>query len=281
MVNLLIAFLVSMLISLLLIPILIRIASDKNLFVQENYRRTHKGKISSLGGIAIIFASFFSFMLFEHSIDYMEVKTLFAAFFIMFLIGVRDDLKSVNAYIKLLGQLIVGFLLVWVSNYRILNLGGLFGVYELPPMASFCVSLLILIFIINAYNFTDGIDLQAGLQALVFLLPIGLWFQLNDQFDYALLSLSLSGAILAFIYFNFPPSKIFLGDTGTMLIGLILVFVGFRFINLNESQQIKLPVHNSMIVIFGTFSLFILDVFRVAMARVYKGKSPFTFMFIS
>ena len=274
MLNLVVSIIVSFCIALLLMPILIKIAHDRKLFVPITYRRVHKGNVSSLGGIAVIIGTFFSLIIFEHSIDFFNIKYLFSAFVIMFLIGVRDDLQSVNAYIKLLGQLLVAILLVYISNFRIVSLQGLFGLDDLSFFQSNVVSIFLIILIINAYNFIDGIDLQASLIALALFIPLGIWFHVNDQIDYAILSLCLSGALMAFAIYNYPPSKIFLGDTGTMIIGLILSFVVIRFVNLASFKDIHILIYNPIVVFLGTFSIQILDVFRVAIMRIYKGNSP-------
>jgi UDP-GlcNAc:undecaprenyl-phosphate GlcNAc-1-phosphate transferase len=163
---------------------------------------------------------------------------------------------------------------VYVSDYRIHSLDGLYGIVILNYASSIIITVFIVLLIINAYNFIDGIDLQASFIAIAFLVPIGIWFFINHQDDYAILSLCLSASLLAFAKYNYPPSKIFLGDAGTMIIGLIIAFVTIRFINLNANTDIKIPISHSSVVILGTFSIFILDVFRVAFTRIYKGNSP-------
>lgn len=274
MISILVGMFISFTITLLMIPILIRYAEAHGLFVPNSYRRTHKGNISNLGGIAIFGASFLSLLLFSDSINIISSRYLLASTLLIFLIGLRDDFHQVKPIIKLLGQIVAATMLVVISNFRIEAYIDVFGISLQNHLMSYLVSIVIFILIINAINFSDGIDMQTGLIAVAFLVPSGIWLYFNQQVDYSLLALSVSSALIAFLIYNFSPAKIFMGDTGSLLVGYIIIFTFFRIVHLHESTIVFFKLNNPIIVI-GSLTFVIFDAIRVVSYRMYKGISPF------
>ncbi len=266
----------SFLFTYLLIPSLIKIAHNKKLFVPKDFRKSHSSDISALGGVAIFAGALFSFFIFIDYVEFREFKFLISGGIILFLIGLRDDLHPVKPLLKLITQIIVAVIVVVLGNIRITDFQGFLGVHQIGYFLSISVSIVLIIGIINSYNMIDGINMLASIMALIFLIALGSWFYISTQFDNALVLFSLGGAILAFLKYNGSKPKIFMGDTGSHIIGLILSVSLIMFIELNNEQNIKFHIQAAPAVAFGLFCIPIVDMLRVAMIRILRGRSPFS-----
>ena len=123
---------------------------------------------------------------------------------------------------KLLGHLAVAFILVIIAEIKITNMYGIFGVNEIPDWASILLSVFTYTVIVNAFNLVDGVDgLAAGIGSIS-CLALGTWFYFAGAEDNAVLAISLAGALIAFLIFNFEPARVFMGDSGSLTIGLII-----------------------------------------------------------
>lgn len=262
-------------ITLILLPIIIKIAANRNIVVVRQYRKVHIGNVSALGGIAIFAGVFFSMIFFSDFIDLKIIKYYIAAGSFIFLFGLRDDFKNSKPYEKLLGQISAALILIFLGGLKISQLILFNYIIILPNWASVVLTVFIVIWFINAYNFFDGIDMQAALVALSFLLPSGIWFYFMGQYNFSLLLLSTSAALIAFLYYNNSPSKIFMGDAGTVSIGLILAFSFLKFTNLNQTDDFQdINIINPFLFGLLAFQLPLFDSIRVIIIRIFKGKNP-------
>ncbi len=266
------------LIALILVPIAIRVFKSIDILDSPDDRKLHKTKTPSMGGIPIFVAVFISLPIWVPFSVLGSSKYLLASCIMIFLLGVRDDIIMLRARHKLIGQLIIGLIVIYFADIRFMSLYGVFGVYDLPYWASLVITLFTFIVITNAFNLIDGIDGLAGSIGIFVLGFLGLWFfQFGDEVV-SFLCFSTAGAILAFLYFNWEPAKIFMGDTGSMFIGFIIAAITVKFIDTNYylpvSNVIKIPSHISMAV--GLLSLPLFDTIRVFVLRALKGKSPMT-----
>jgi UDP-GlcNAc:undecaprenyl-phosphate GlcNAc-1-phosphate transferase len=173
------------------------------------------------------------------------------------------------------GAAIVGLLF---SDIKIGSLYGLFGVYELPVIASFILTAGFIIILTNAYNLIDGLDGLAATVGIVAFSAFGIWFQLADQQVFSLFCFSMVGAMLAFLIFNWQPAEIFMGDTGAMVGGMLLSIATIRFLNSNEALP---PDHmakfTSSIGAAACLIVFPLcDTVRIIILRISRGQSPIT-----
>lgn len=239
-------------------------------------RKIHTVETPSMGGVPI-FAGFVIAIFIWIPLDSLrEIKYVLGALGIMFIIGFRDDLINLKAVQKLLGQVAAALIIVAVCDIRFTSLYGLFGIYEIPEVLSYIISLFTIIVITNAFNLIDGIDGLAGSVGLVSSMFFGVWFYLAGLNAYSFVCFALLGTILAFLQFNWAPSKVFMGDTGSLLIGFFLSIITIRFIETNyvvsatESYKFVAFIGPAVAVLIVP----LYDTFRVFIKRIMKGKSP-------
>src|SRR5215203_4282373 len=276
MLNVLLTGSVSFLITFLAIPVIIRIAEEKKLFDIPNDRKLHKNPIASLGGIGI-FSGFFLAALLSISINANhEFQYYFAAALVVFILGLEDDIIALSASKKFIGQLIAAGILIHLGGIRITGMHGLFGIGELPVFVSIALSYLTVIFVINAFNLIDGVDGLAGMLGLLTTSVFGTYFMLAAMPAYALFSFALGGSLLAFLIFNYNPAKIFMGDCGSLLLGLMNAILAIKFIEVADSQVVSLPIQSAVAVGISVLMIPLLDTIRVISIRIANGRSPFS-----
>jgi len=263
-------------ITFFILPLIIRVADDNKLYDIPDERKTHKHEVSSLGGIAIFIGLILSLLLVSDFGNYSsELQYFIAAFFIIFILGLIDDIFVLQAWKKILGQLLVTAMLTLKAGLLITNLHGFLGIYELTNMGSICVSFFTIILLINSFNLIDGIDGLAASLGFIACLFFGTFFFLNGAIPYAVLSFSICGALLGFLMYNFAPAKIFMGDSGSTLIGLVSAILAIRFI---ENPVIEANFNNQSVpaIAFGFLLIPLMDVLRVFALRIYRKQSPLT-----
>ncbi len=274
MIDLLIGISFSFVLTIISLPILIKIASINNLFVPKGYRHIHKNNISALGGIAIFTSSTLAFILFSDIVNYPEYKYILSSAILMFIIGVRDDLYDIKPGIKLIGQLIAIVLLVVFAGVKIEFLVHFID-GKLGSILDILLTILIMTTVINAYNFIDGVDMLAASIGFVILGSLGLYFFILDQTDYSLALLTIAFSLLAFMYFNYSPAKIFMGDTGTLTIALIMSISLIKLEEISNVVDSQYVIQNAPAISFALISLISFDLIKVTIQRIYKGVSIF------
>lgn len=260
------------------IPSIIHIARKKNLCDEPGERRSHSESTPSLGGIAIFAGVVFSIILWTPFELFGDLQYILCSFIIIFLIGAKDDILPISPNKKLIGELLAAAILVFKSNVKLTSLYGILGVNELPEIVSIVLSIFVIIVIINAFNLIDGINGLSGSIATLISVTLGVWFFLTDQIALALVAFSTAGAVVAFLKYNFTPAKIFMGDTGSLLIGLVCSILAIKFI---ESHNVIAVDHRWAFkavpaVAIGIMILPLFDTLRVFLMRALKGKSPFS-----
>ncbi|WPO82467.1 MraY family glycosyltransferase [Chryseobacterium sp. JJR-5R] len=276
-------FLFSFLITFFSVPTIIKISRRKNLMDEPGVRSSHLRKIPNLGGIAIFYsigvsASIFAYELFD------LYKFLFASMIILLYIGVMDDIVVMRAYKKLVAQIVVSALIVIGSDIRIRSLFGILGIYELKYFISVIFSIVTFIILINAFNLIDGIDGLAGGYSVICSVLFGVSYYRLGAYNYPLVVLSviIIGAVLAFLYYNlsnYRTNKIFMGDTGSMLLGFLLAFTSICFIDVFIDR--KLPgvpryyLQSAPVMAVAILILPIVDTLNVIIIRLANKKSPF------
>src|SRR5579863_634068 len=268
----------SVLISLLAIPTILHVARARHLYDDVgHFRKQHDHGIPRLGGIAIFVSFTITSLLFSMTDSSLPINYLLTACIILFAMGLKDDLSGVNSRTKFCIQFIVASILVLFGHIRLTSMYGVFGIHDLPYWPSVALSVLTIILIINAFNLIDGID---GLAATTGIIANGFFatmFIYMRQYELAAVSLAMAGAIFGFLKFNVTPAKIFMGDTGSLLIGLISVVMAIKFIELNKITNAASPAVFSapalaVAILIGP----IFDTLRVFVLRISNGVSPFT-----
>lgn len=271
------AAITSFVISFLIVPVIIKYSLKKNLLDVPGRRKIHKKVTPSMGGIAIFCAFFISSLIWINLSSWNEIKWILFALFVIFFIGVRDDLVPLRAIFKLIGQIFAATLLIFFFDLRIDTFYGILGITDLPDGVSYLLTIFIIIIITNSFNLIDGLDGLAGTIAIIALFCFGTWFYLVDQVTFATLSFIMLGAILAFLIFNWEPSEVFMGDTGALVIGMLLAILAIHFINVNFQLPTESPY--KFLSSIGTAACFIIiplvDTSRIIILRLIKGKSPF------
>jgi len=270
------AILIAYLVTFFLMPFIINLAKQSKLYDVPDERKTHNYLISSLGGIGIFTGLAISLLLtsdFKYSNS--EFQYYLAAFFIIFIIGVIDDIFVLRPWKKVLGQLVTAAILTLKAHLVITNLDGFLGIYQLGTTVSFIVSFFAIMLIINAFNLIDGVDGLAGSLGLVSCVLFALFFLINHNFSYAILGFAMAGALLSFLVYNFHPARIFMGDSGSMLIGLVSAVLFIKFISA-ASTVTDYPIVAAPVVGFAIMLIPLMDVLRVFCVRISRNRSPFS-----
>ena len=288
--EIILGFITSFFVVLLATPSLIKVAKLKRLVDEPTEdRKHHRASVPTIGGIIIFAASIFAYALWfpwdnisfygsphQFSESVKEFKFLIAAAILIFFIGVKDDIIGVAPVKKLVGHIIVGFILVLMADFRIVSLHGVFGVGELPYYASVFLSVFTYIVIVNAYNLIDGSDgLAAGI-GFITSCYFGLWFYFSFQFDLSLLAFILAGSLGAFLIFNFSPARIFMGDSGSLFIGAFTFVMALKCIETDTTllppiiKGMSAPIYTMAVLAYP-----LIDTLRVFTLRLTQGLSPF------
>ncbi|RYG03166.1 MAG: undecaprenyl/decaprenyl-phosphate alpha-N-acetylglucosaminyl 1-phosphate transferase, partial [Chitinophagaceae bacterium] len=162
------------------------------------------------------------------------------------------------------------------GGVQIRSMHGLLGLYELPEMFSLLLTYFTIIVIINSFNLIDGIDGLAGSLGLMATTIFGFYFLKQEMYSYSILSFATAGAVSAFLIFNFQPAKIFMGDTGSMLIGLINAILVVKFINVADGPEAGISIVAAPAIGFAILMIPLLDTLRVFAIRIFNRRSPFS-----
>jgi UDP-N-acetylmuramyl pentapeptide phosphotransferase/UDP-N-acetylglucosamine-1-phosphate transferase len=267
---------VSFIITFLAIPVIMRVADEKKLFDLPDGRKLHNTPIASLGGVGIFSGFFMAAFLSITFKTNPEFQYYFAAALVIFILGLKDDIVVLTATKKFIGQLSAAAILIHLANLRITSMHGLFGLGELPQAFSFALSYVTIILVINAFNLIDGVDGLAGMLGLLTTSVFGTYFFLAGLPSYALLSFAMGGSLLAFLIFNYNPAKIFMGDCGSLLLGLVNAILAIKFITVADSSAVALPIQSAVAVGISVLIIPLLDTVRVFSIRIANGRSPFS-----
>lgn len=268
----------SFIIAFLTIPVLIKYSLRKNLVDIPGRRKIHKKITPSMGGIAIFLGFFIASLVWVEFESWKYIKLILMSLFVIFFIGVRDDLVPLRAYIKLIGQILVALMIIFLMDVRIRTFDGIFGLHEIPLAISYLVTLLTIIIITNSFNLIDGLDGLAGTIASIALITFGTWFFLVGNTVFAILCFAMLGSLLAFLIFNWDPSEVFMGDTGALVIGMMLSILAIQFMATNEvlpsanPYKFKASISTAICIII----IPLIDTLRIILLRLYKRKSPFS-----
>ncbi len=259
------------------IPSIIKISRIKHLFDKIDERRSHQTPIPTLGGVAMFAGLLFSFTFWASFGQTNNSQYILCAYIIIFLIGAKDDLVPLTAFKKFAGEIIAAVLLVYKADIRLTSLYGIFGLHEIPIWLSIPLSIFVILLIINALNLIDGIDGLAASIGLLACMAFGAWFYLFGKMDLAILAAALSGALLAFLHYNFVlrPARIFMGDTGSLLVGLTMAILSIQFIEANKIWQNNWSIQSVPAVAVAILIVPLFDTLRVFTLRAVRRKSPF------
>lgn len=276
--DLFISVIVAFAISLFAIPAIIRIANEKNLCDHPDERKIHKIPIPALGGIGIFIGFATCVSVFVNFSYAPEFQYFMAAALILFILGIKDDLVTISARYKFIGQVVAACIIMFKGHLLLDSMYGAFGIHEIEPMYAYALTGFAIIVIINAYNLIDGVDGLAGSIGLITSAVFSTIFLMAGNMPYAILGFTLSASILAFLVFNYNPAKIFMGDTGSMLLGFVNTILALKFIeqcSQGKFESFGILASPAPAIGFGIMLLPLMDTLRVFAVRLINGKSPF------
>ncbi|MFA5815628.1 MAG: MraY family glycosyltransferase [Bacteroidales bacterium] len=266
------------LLSFIAIPVIVRISKAKGLMDKPNDRTSHNGSIPCLGGVAIFAGVILGSTLLmppDHVDD--PLRYIIAATFILFFIGQKDDIIGISWTKKLIAEILSSLILIVLGNLRFTTLFGLGGIHEIPMWASFVITLVVFVGIINAFNLIDGIDGLASGTGIMTSFFMGSWMYGIGEHGMAVLAWSLTGSLVPFFYFNVfgKKNKLFMGDTGSLVIGLLTAL--FAVVICGKELPVNHPLYMkaapSVVIAILIYPLF--DLVRVVILRLINGRSPF------
>lgn len=259
-----------------LIPSIIDVSHLKHLFDDpEDERKLHVSAIPNLGGVAIFAAVFIVFAVSGYALQPWS-PYLAAGLTLLFFSGLKDDILVIDPYKKLLIQILAVLLLMVGGNMVITNMGGIFGLHEIAYEAGFGLTFFTMIVVLNAYNLIDGIDgLASGVGAIASLF-FGWWFWEAGMMAQSVFAFIIAGSLLAFLRFNFQPASIFMGDTGSQVVGYSLAFLAVAFVEAGVTSPVEVPYQEAVpVLVLSVLIVPLYDTLRVFLFRALRGESPF------
>lgn len=290
-INYFVCVVLSIIIAGIIIPNIMKIAFRRRLFDELDERKIHKGVVPRLGGISFLPALVFSLCIVVGTnirfaiggVESMLVAPIVSVFFLlcalmlMYLVGMADDLVGVRYRAKFVFQIVAGGLII-MSGTWVNNLFGFMWLHEIPTFVGWILTIFLLLAIINSINLIDGIDgLASGLSIIALIFYSYLFFQAGD-YVYSFLAGAILGTLIPFFYYNVfgtaeRHNKIFMGDTGSLTIGTILSFLSVKALGLGVDPMGS--GENMFILAFVPVMIPCLDVARVFLHRIKRGKNPF------
>ncbi len=267
---------VAFIITFLATPVVLQVAEKKKLYDIPDERKVHTRLIASLGGVGIFAGFILASLLSIQGQFNFEFQYFFAAAIVIFFLGLKDDLMILSASKKFIGQLIAASILIHLGGIRLDSMYGLFGFELLPEGFGLALSYLTIVVVMNSFNLIDGVDGLASSLGILSMLVFGSYFFAIDMQAYALLSFSMAGSLIAFLIFNHHPAKIFMGDSGSLVVGLVNSILVIKFINVAHEPSVAIPITSSVAIGFAILIVPLLDTLRVFSIRIINGRSPFT-----
>lgn len=285
-----IAIVCSAIVGWLTIPTIVIIAKRKRLFDTPSSRKVHSRAIPRLGGMAFFPATMVGFCLslgirYGCNLDISilregqflcEFTLLSCGMFLLFMVGVADDMIGVSPRGKFMVQIATALALT-LSGLYIKNLDGIFGIYNLGVVFGTLLTILVVVFIVNAFNLLDGLDGLCSGVGIVILSLYGGWFMYLGEVVYAMLVFSMVGVLLVFFFYNTLGGrfKIFMGDTGSLTLGLMIAFCSLKFLNYEDCPYAVYEFRSPLLIVVGILFVPLFDTVRVFTLRLLDGKSPF------
>ncbi len=267
-------------IGLICMPVVIKIAKVRHFVVKPNKRMSHKGEVPNIGGIDIFMSFILAYLLFEYD-QLQNSQYIFIGVFLILMTGFVDDLLAISPGWKLFGELLAGIFLILISNIRLTNLHGFCGIHDIPLISSIFLSFFVFIVIVNSLNLIDGVDGLASGLGMIYSLFFALYFQQIGEIHLSILAYCLIGSLAVFFIYNVfgrSKRKIFMGDSGSLLLGYMMTLFVFRFCEINASCPDLGIFHSQSApsVMIALLAIPLFDTMRVMAARIRKHQSPFT-----
>lgn len=264
-----------------LIPKVLWVSKEKQLTKSVNERSSHATETPSFGGVAFFMCLIVVISLLQSVRTSFTGNHLIIAATVLFLVGLKDDLVVSTARVKLFGQITAACFIIFSPELQLKTLYGFWGIYEVHAEIGYLLKGFIVVALINAYNLIDGIDGLAAIIGMVICSTYALVFYSTGHPYFVLISISLVGMLGAFLRFNFSRGqrKIFMGDSGSLVIGLMIAFLTLKVLVMEPYLPLikeGYSPENRLLFALSTLFLPIFDTLRVIILRIMSGKSPFS-----
>ena len=270
------SILTAFIITFILLPVIIKVSRSIDLLDIPDSRKVHSISTPALGGIAIFTGFLLAVLVAVPLSSLAGLKYFLFGLLIIFLLGIRDDISSLRARHKLFTQIFAAFLVTYFTDLRLEGLYGIFGIDAMPEWFTLPLTVFVIVALTNAFNLIDGIDGLAASVAILVLSFFGWLFLSVGEVAYSIVCLSVVGALAAFLFYNWFPSQVFMGDTGSMVLGFVVSALAIKFINLAPDIFLHniVSVHSSVGLCIAILILPIFDTLRVFTIRFINGRSP-------
>jgi len=262
----------------MVIPKIIEIVNRRNLIDDPDDRSSHKKSTPTMAGVSFFLTLIFAiYFIKSWDIDLVSIN-LITALTLIFAVGLKDDLVGSSPRSRIITEILAIVFLLFCDCLSVTSFNGFLGVSSLPDIITYAFIIVMILTIINSYNLIDGIDGLASTIGVVIFSIYAIIFYLTGLIFYFLLCLSLVGILLAFLRYNLSfTKKIFMGDTGSLVIGFCIGFFTLKFLAMDASLfgEFSFFPENKLIVIAGILYIPIFDTMRVILIRLLNKKSPF------
>ncbi len=272
-------FIGAFLLTYLTIPKIIGVVEYKRLMDNPNQRSSHSAKTPTLGGIAFFFTLIFAIFFIKDRAVFDEGMYIIPGLTILFILGLKDDLVVLSPGSKLLGQICAIAFILANDSFTIDSLNGFLNVYEIPHYLYLVIAAFIMLTVINSYNLIDGIDGLASVVGIVIMIIYTTIFYTTNEWFFALISITVNAILMAFLGFNFSShKKIFMGDTGSLIVGFIISILTLKFLALKPADYTELPflLENAPLIAISILIVPLFDTARVFAIRIANKKGPFS-----
>ncbi|MBD1260007.1 undecaprenyl/decaprenyl-phosphate alpha-N-acetylglucosaminyl 1-phosphate transferase [Maribacter polysiphoniae] len=272
-------FIGAFLMTYLTIPKIIKVVEVKRLMDDPDHRSSHTSRTPTLGGIAFYYTLIFALFFIRGRDLYDEAMYIIPGLTILFIVGLKDDLVVISPGAKLIAQACALTFILINPSFTITSLNGFLNIYEIPYFIYLIIGGFMMLTIINSYNLIDGIDGLASIVGIVIMVIYTTIFYLVGEYFFALITITVNACLIAFFGFNISSDrKIFMGDTGSLIIGFIISILTLKFLALKPQSYSELPflLENAPLIAISILIVPLFDTARVFTIRIANKKGPFS-----
>lgn len=272
-------FLGAFVLTYLTIPKIIGVVEYRRLTDNPDGRSSHSLRTPTLGGVSFYYTLIFALFFIRGRDAFDEAMYIIPGLTILFIVGLKDDLVVLSPGAKLMAQVLaVAFILVNPS-FTIDSLNGFLNINEIPYYLYLVIAGFMMLTIINSYNLIDGIDGLASVVGMVIMVIYTTIFYLSQEYFFALVAITMNASLMAFLGFNLSSDKkIFMGDTGSLIVGFIISILTLKFLALKPHAYTELPflLENAPLIAISILIVPLFDTARVFAIRIANKKAPFS-----
>lgn len=273
-----IVFFVSVIVSSLVHQPVLKYAKRHNLYDNPEARKLQRKPVPVLGGLTVFIGAIAGSLCYWFKYDCSAIISVQVAMLLMLIVGGWDDMKKLSPALRFVLETLIVVALMLINGYSINDFHGLWGVYEISPWIAWPLTIVACVGIINAINMIDGID---GLSSGICIMAVGFYgilFFYSHDFVNCALAIAIMGALIPFFIINVfgEKSKMFIGDAGTMMLGIVLCYMVMTILAKDSMCAIQVP--NRFCLVAFVLSVLVIPVFdtlRVMFGRISRGESPF------